>query len=80
MDVCAFLFTIAWDGTDENGHAVEIESDNLVRVGNDIEVFDYTDGEYKDVSVEDITRYGNTVEIEAFDYSTGETITYTMED
>ncbi len=66
----------AWDGTDvDTGNDVEIERGNLVRSGRDIEVYDYETGEYHDVTVEDINRYGGTVEIEVFDNTTGETRT-----
>ncbi|MFD9901255.1 DUF5334 family protein [Mesorhizobium sp. NPDC059025] len=47
------------------GNSVEIEKGNLVRTGQDIEIYDYGAGEYRDVTVEDINRYGSTVEIEA---------------
>lgn len=69
----------AWDGYDDNGHLVEIEQGNLVRSGEDIEVYDYDDGEYKDVTVENVSAYGNTVEIEAYDYDSGEFVTYEMD-
>lgn len=70
----------AWDGYDSNGHSVEIEKGNLVREGEDIEVYDYNDGEYKNVTIENIYSYGNTVEIEAYDYDSGEYVTYEMDD
>lgn len=70
----------AWDGYDyESGSFVEIESGNLVRSGNDIEVYDYGDGQYHDVEVQDINRYGNTVEVEVYDYETGEYRTLEMD-
>ncbi|GLS29393.1 hypothetical protein SAMN04488498_13813 [Mesorhizobium albiziae] len=71
----------AWDGTDsETGGAVEIESGNLVREGNDIELYDSDGGEYRDVTVEDIRRYGSSVEVEVYDNDTGEYRTLEMED
>ncbi len=69
----------AWDGYDDNGHSIEIEQGNLVREGEDIEVYNYDDGEYKDVTVESITSYGSSVEIEAYDYDSGEYVTYEMD-
>lgn len=69
----------AWDGYDNNGHSIEIEKGNLVREGEDIEIYDYDAGEYKDVTVENISSYGNTVEIEAYDYDSGEYVTYEMD-
>ena len=70
----------AWDGYDDNDHSVKIEQGNLVRKGEDIEVYDYNDGEYKDVTVGSITSYGGTVEIEAYDNDSGEYVTYEMDD
>ena len=70
-----------WDGYDyEKGAYVEIESGNLVRAGEDIEVYDYSTGDYHDMSVESIERSGSTVEIEAYDYETGESRILEMED
>lgn len=72
---------MAWSGTDSTtGADVEIGSGNLVRSGNDIEVYDYDKGEYRDVTVESIQRYGGTVEVEVTDNETGETRTLDMND
>ncbi len=64
----------AWDGYDWNkGSYVEIEQGNLVRTGETIEIYDYSDGRYKDVEVTDINRYGSSsVEVEVYDHETGE--------
>jgi len=63
----------SWEGYDyENGSYIEIDKENLVRPGNDIEIYDYGTGEYKDVEVESINRFGSSAEIEVYDYSTGE--------
>ena len=71
---------IALDGYDyDSGSFVEIESGNLVRSGNDIEIYDYDDGQYHDVEVQDINRYGSTVEVEVYDYETGEYRTLEMD-
>ena len=73
--------SFAWDGTDtETGQSVEIGKGNLVRPGRDIEVYDYGAGEYRDVTVESIRRYGSTVEVEVYDYESGEYRTLEMED
>lgn len=79
---CLFTSPIyAWDGTDaETGELVEIERGNLVRQGRDIEVFDHGAGEYRDVTVESIRRYGSTVEVEVYDNDSGEYRTFEMED
>lgn len=71
----------AWDGTDEEtGNDVEIEAGNLVRLGNDIEIYDSEDGSYHDAEVQSIRLYGNTVEVEVYDYEEGECRTLEMED
>lgn len=74
------MFVFAWDGYDyEKGSYIEIGKSNLVRSGKDIEIYDYGTGEYKDVEVESIKRYGSSVEVEVYDYSTGEYRTFEME-
>ena len=71
---------LAWDGYDsETGDSVEIGKGNLVRPGQDIEIYDYGSGEYKDVTVEGIRDGLGTVEVEVYDYSKGEYKTYEME-
>lgn len=73
--------SMAWDGYDyDKGSYVEIGDGNLVRSGEEVEIYDYEDGEYKDVEVQDINRYGSTVEVEVYDYDTGEYRTLEMED
>lgn len=67
----------AWDGTDQYSNTVEIERNNLVRTGRDIEV--YVNGEYKDVEVQSIHSYGSGVEIEVYDHNSGEYNTYNMD-
>ena len=71
---------LAWDGYDyEAGNFVEIEKDNLVRSGRDIEIYDYNSGEFHDVHVNDIDRYGSNVELDVYDYTTGQTRTLEMD-
>jgi hypothetical protein len=71
----------AWDGYDhEKGSYVEIEKGNLVRRGQDIEIFDHNDGSYHDATVESIRRSGSSVEVEILDHETGETRTLEMDD
>lgn len=66
----------AWDGFDyDKGAFIEIEKGNLVRVGNDIEIFDYSTGTYKDVEVQSVTNG----EIDVYDYETGEYRTFDMD-
>jgi len=70
----------AWDGYDwENNAYIEIEKENLVRSGRDIEIFDYGDGGYKDVEVIDINQHGNVVDVEVYDHETGQYRTFEME-
>lgn len=70
----------AWDGYDyESGSHVEIDDGNLVRQGREIEIYDYGTGEYSDVEVESIRRYGSSVEVEVYDYDTGEYRTLEMD-
>jgi hypothetical protein len=72
---------LAWEGTTTNtGASVEIEQGQLVRSGQTIEVNDNTEGAYKDYDIDNITRYGSTVEIEATDSATGESTTLEMDD
>jgi hypothetical protein len=71
---------IAWDGYDyQNGTYVEIERGNLVRSGNDIEVYDYSTGEYHNMTIENINRYGRSVEIEVYDWNNDEYRTLDMD-
>lgn len=59
----------SWDGYDwETGSEIEIEKGTLVREGCDIDVFDYSTGEYKTFSVENISDN----EIEVFDWDNAE--------
>lgn len=70
----------AWDSTNSNtGASVEIEQGQLVRSGETIDVYDSNEG-YKSYDVDNITRYGSTVEIEATDTTTGESTTLEMDD
>lgn len=76
--ITAFLLVVsfnsyAWDGYDyETGTYVEIDKGNLVRSGEEIEVYDYDKGEYNYYEVESITGNGSGAELEIYDYETGE--------
>ena len=62
-----------WSGYDyESGTHVEIERDNLVRRGREIEFYDYGAGEYRYGDVESVRRIGPRVEIEIYDHEAGE--------
>lgn len=68
--------SFAWEGYDyKRGDYIEIEKGNLVRQGQDIEIYDYSDGTYKNVEVESV----NSREVEVYDYETGEYRTFDME-
>lgn len=70
----------AWDGYDyDSGSDVEIESGNLVRAGEDIEIYDYETGEYRDVTVESINGSGSGAELEVYDHQSGEYRTFDMD-
>ena len=74
------LPAFAWDGFDyESGSYVEINEGNLVREGNEIEVYDYSTGEYNDVEVQSITGNGSSTEVEVYDYNSGEYRTLDMD-
>lgn len=70
----------AWDGEDSNtGEAVTIESGNLVRSGEDIELYDESDGTYHSVEVQSIEDTGTSTDIEVYDYDDREYRTLEME-
>jgi len=71
---------IAWDGYDyDKGSYVEIDKGNLVREGQDIEIYDYGTGEYKNVEVQSVRGSGSGTEVEVYDYDTGEYRTLDMD-
>lgn len=76
-----FSNVLAWDGYDyETGGSIEIESGNTVREGNDIEFYDYNNGNYHSGEVNDINGSGSGTEVEVYDYDTGEYRTFDMDD
>ena len=70
----------AWDGYGTDGHNIEIEKGTYVRDGENIEIYDYEEGRYKNITVEKMSSSGSTTEIEAYDNDSGEYITYEMND
>jgi hypothetical protein len=79
--LCSMSPAAAWDGADaQTGASVEIGKGNLVRSGQDIEIYDSGAGEYRDVEVQSIQRYGGSVEVEVYDSESGEYRTLEMED
>lgn len=80
LTTCLTCSAFSWDGVEaESGNDIEIEKGNLVRTGNSIEYYDYTEGEYRSVTIDAIYSYGSTVEIEATDDETGDSVTLEME-
>jgi hypothetical protein len=83
--IFAGLFTLAtpsfaWDGYDyDKGTYVEIGPGNLVRPGREIEVYDYSRGQYLYMDVESIRGTGSGAEIEVYDNETGEYRTLDMD-
>ncbi|CUU89660.1 Uncharacterised protein [Campylobacter hyointestinalis] len=72
--------SFAWSGYDyDNNTYVDIDKGNLVRSGRDIEIYDYKDGNYKDVEVQSIRNIGSSVEIEVYDYNNNEYRTFEMD-
>lgn len=71
---------VAWDGQDvDSGTDVEIDSGNLVREGEDIEIYDHDAGEYRNVTVESVTTSGFGAEVEVYDADSGEYRTFEMD-
>lgn len=58
----------------ETGDYIEIDKGQLVRTGEEIEIYNYSTGEYEYKEVNNI--YNNT--IETYDYETGEYETFDM--
>ena len=78
--LCISSLSLAWDGYDsESGSYVEIEDGNLVREGEEIEIYDLETGEYKYVEVESVTTSGSGAEVEVYDWDSGEYRTLDME-
>ena len=66
----------AWDGFDyERGHSIEIEQGQLVRPGEEIDVYNYNTGRYETYEVEDV----NSDEVEVYNWETGTYRTFDMD-
>ena len=61
-----------------NETSVEIESGNLVREGETIDVYDNEAGEYRQADVYSIENNGSYTEVEVYDYEAGEYRTFEM--
>jgi uncharacterized protein DUF5334 len=78
--VLSSTFAYGWDGYDyENGTHVEIDEGNLVRKGEEIEFYDYKNGEYQYGEVQEIQSSGSGAEVEVYDYESGEYRTFEMD-
>lgn len=70
----------AWEGYDQyTGYNATIESGNLVRPGQDIEVYDWHTNQYHYLTVESMSRIGRDVEVEVYDWNTNDWRTFTFE-
>ena len=70
----------AWDGYDwEHGTRVTIESGNLVREGEKIEIYDWSRGAYRSVDVQRIEQPAATVDVDVYDAEEGRYRTLEME-
>ena len=79
LSLCASP-VIAWDGYDQmTGNPVEIDSGNLVRRGETIDVFDMNDGKYHMVDVNSVSRFGGSVTVEGYDWEKGQFRTFEMD-
>lgn len=71
----------SWEGQNTNtGTQIEIESGNLVRDGEEVEVYDYDLGSYHTVEINNISQYGSIIELEVTDLDTGDQHILEMED
>lgn len=59
---------------------VEIAKGNLVCTGEEIEVYDSGNSNYRSVTIEGINTYGGTVELEVRDNDTGAYLILEMEE
>ncbi len=71
-----FNISLAWHGYDnEQRIYIEIDQEHLVKEGEHIEVYDYSNGIYRDVEVKSV----DSDKVEVYDYETGEYRTFEME-
>jgi hypothetical protein len=80
MIMGSYLECRAWDGYDyDAGSFIEIEKGNLVREGNEIEFYDFSNGGYSQGTVESISEIGTNVEIEIIEDNASEPRTFEMD-
>ncbi|WP_430464083.1 DUF5334 family protein [Tabrizicola sp.] len=71
----------SWDGTNsETGDCVEIGEGNLVRSGEEIEIYDCATESYRYVEIEGFDSSGYGLEIEVYDSDTDEYIYLEMDE
>ncbi|QDH46811.1 hypothetical protein LAh8_49 [Aeromonas phage LAh_8] len=77
-----FIFMLAlvsfsafsWEGYDwEAGNYVEITEESYVSEGDEVEIYDYSAGEYRWVQVTDVTETEESVEVEVYDQTADKT-------
>lgn len=67
------------EGYDWNtSNYVEIDATSISE-GDTVTMYDYDTGDYHDISVESVDRYGLSVEAEVYDYTTSEYRTLDLE-
>lgn len=77
MILCPAL-VYSWDGYDDDtDNYIEIENQESVKPGKDIEIYDYSDESYHEVYVISVNR-NSAVIIEVFDYDSGDYRTFEM--
>jgi hypothetical protein len=70
----------AWDGYDyESDSYIEIKDKDSILSGNDVVIFDHSDGFYHEVYVISVNRNGAVI-IEVFDYDAGDYREFEMMD
>ena len=67
------------EGYDWNtSNYVEIDAASITE-GDTVTMYDYDTGDYHDISIESVDRYGLSVEAEVYDYTTSEYRTLDLE-
>jgi hypothetical protein len=70
---------VAWDGYDyDTGQYIEIEDEEGLIEGRDIEFYDHRDRKYHEGSIVSITRNGS-IEVEIYDYDTKKYRTFVLD-
>lgn len=81
MSHLSWADNISWHGRDiETGVSIEIGVGNLVRTGQEIEIYDYATNQYHDIEIQSTSPIGNSsLELYVFDFNTNTYRTLEME-